>query len=95
MANLYNQLYPQHGGPKYSVVSHDCATAALDALTGANAIDQAILDLFFNNPEASMLPFLPLTVEAAAALQPGATTVTLPQGSQVPTGFNSYNPTPH
>jgi hypothetical protein len=94
MANLYNQYYPKHGGRKYSVVSHDCATAALDALSGSKAIDQSILDMLFN-PEAPMLPFLPFTVEAAAALQAGATTITLPKGSTVPAGLNSYNPTPH
>jgi RHS repeat-associated protein len=94
MANLYNQNYPKHGGPKYHVVSHDCATAALDALSASKAIDQSILDMLFN-PEAPMLPFLPFTVEEAAALQPGAITIRLPQGSTVPASLNSYNPTPH
>jgi RHS repeat-associated protein len=94
MANLYNQYYPKRGGRKYSVLSHDCATAALDALSDSKAIDQSILDLLFN-PEAPMLPFLPFTVEAAAALQPGATTITLPKGSSIPASLNSFNPTPH
>jgi hypothetical protein len=94
MANLYNQYYLRRGGRKYSVVSHDCATAALDALENTKAIDQSILDMLFN-PEAPLLPFLPFTVEAAAALQPGATTVTLPKGSTVPASLSSFDQTPH
>jgi hypothetical protein len=93
MIDLYKRDYTPRGR-KYSVLSHDCATAALDALGNSKAIDPSILALLFN-PDAPMLPFLPFTVELAAALQPGANTITLPKGSTVPANLNSFNPVRH
>jgi RHS repeat-associated protein len=89
MRNSYTKNYGPHS--KYSIAKgHDCANAALDALTGADALDQQILNLLFNQ-DAPMLQFLPSTVVSAAFLQSGSTNVFLPQGSTVPVNLGSFN----
>jgi RHS repeat-associated protein len=90
---VMRKVYAKHYGPhsKYSVIyGHDCAGAAIDALIGADALDKQIVKLIFDQ-DAPMLLFLPSTVVAAAALQPGGINIFLSRGSAVPANLGSFN----
>jgi RHS repeat-associated protein len=89
MMNLYNSNY----GPSstYSIAGgHDCANAALDALTAADALNMQTLSLIYNS-DAPMFQFFPATVMWAAWAQPGSNTVVLPQSSAIPAAYQSFN----
>ncbi|GLQ95536.1 RHS repeat-associated core domain-containing protein [Dyella acidisoli] len=89
---LQSNYSPQSGG-KYSVLRHDCATAANGALSAAG-IGDGIID---GAAQAGgiLLPQLPSTSAMIAASYPGASIVQIPQGGSAPSFLGSFNPMVH
>jgi RHS repeat-associated protein len=89
---LQGNYSPQSGG-KYSVLSHDCATAANGALSAAGIGD----DIIDGAAQAGgiLLPQLPSTSAMIATSYPGASIVQIPRGGSAPSFLESFNPVVH
>jgi RHS repeat-associated protein len=78
----------------YNAVTHNCATAVINALDAANILpaNPFMPPSMFGGSESSLPPNLPSTVLNMLLQQPGAQVYYIPQGGAIPAALSQFNP---